>query len=67
MKLGRYDEAIGRFQEAAKHNKMSLWSWYHWGVALVHLGKLEEAIDKFQQVVKIKPDFLRHTMIGVLC
>ena len=51
LKIASYDQAV-----AIKPDKYEAWAWSNRGIALVILGRYEEAIQSCNQALKINPD-----------
>ena len=54
--LGRYKEAIERWEKANEIRPEDANTLMNWGNALRNLGRYEEAIQKYQQADKIRPE-----------
>ncbi|HEY9693010.1 MAG TPA: tetratricopeptide repeat-containing serine protease family protein [Oculatellaceae cyanobacterium] len=57
-RLGRYDEAIGAFEQAIKQNPAYVHlAWYGKGMVLASQDKYSEAVAAFEQAIRNKPNF----------
>ncbi|MFH1407082.1 MAG: tetratricopeptide repeat protein [Candidatus Omnitrophota bacterium] len=55
----RYEQALGLFKEALEINPKFHEAWCEYGIALLNLGKIEEAIEPLKKSVQLKPDYAR--------
>jgi tetratricopeptide (TPR) repeat protein len=57
LDMGKYREALARFQETARLDPKQPTPHYNTGLAYVALKDLEKAIDAFAQAVRLKDDY----------
>jgi Flp pilus assembly protein TadD len=62
MRLGRIDDAIAHFAEAARLNPQMADAQNNWGYALTRKGQLREAEAHYQAAVDIDPNFTQARM-----
>jgi len=53
--MGRYQDALNSFAQAADIDPEFTEAWFNKGLALMHMGKYLEAIRAFNKVLKIHP------------
>ena len=51
----KFDEAIEKYEQAAKLNSTDAWIYYNWGVTLANKGDYAEAAEKYEQAAKLNP------------
>jgi tetratricopeptide (TPR) repeat protein len=56
VELGRFDEAMSEFSEAARLDPTYPWPYFQMGKALLQQGRDAEAIGKFREALRINPD-----------
>jgi len=61
MLLGQrqFGPAIRAYREAVRLDPDRSGSWLNLGVALTETGVLDEAVEAFGEVIRIKPDMIR--------
>ncbi|MDH5568840.1 MAG: tetratricopeptide repeat protein [Nitrosopumilus sp.] len=55
MNAGKFDEALGFFEQALLLNQNDPDLWNHKGVALRSLGRYEESMECFNKSLEIEP------------
>lgn len=55
MDDGKYDDALGFFEQALLLNQNDPDLWNHKGIALRSLGRYEESMDCFNKSLEIEP------------
>ena len=55
MNVGKFDEALGFFEQALLLNQNDPDLWNHKGVALRSLGRYEESMECFNKSLEIEP------------
>lgn len=55
MNDGKYDDALGFFEQALLLNQNDPDLWNHKGIALRSLGRYEESMDCFNKSLEIEP------------
>ena len=55
MNAGKFDEALGLFEQALLLNQNDPDLWNHKGVALRSLGRYEESMECFNKSLEIEP------------
>jgi len=53
--LGRWEEALGSYQQATRYNGGDVWFWHNQGEALMSLGRFPEAVEAFNQALNLNP------------
>jgi tetratricopeptide (TPR) repeat protein len=63
MAMGRKEEAIRCFDEIIKSHPVYFPAWYNKGVALRQLKRTEEALEHFEEAIRLlldkKPDLVK--------
>lgn len=63
---GRFDAAVGAWNDALKLNPSDSRARYNLGIALARTGKFNQAIAEYQKALEINPDFAEvHNNLGV--
>ena len=55
--IGKYSDAIRKFQEATDRSPSYADAYFNSGVAYFFLGRYDEAYNKFQLTLDVKPEF----------
>jgi tetratricopeptide (TPR) repeat protein len=61
----RLEPALIHFQKAVTIDPKEPFQRYNYGLALMNLGKFEEAIPQFAEAIKSRPDFLKARLMLV--
>ena len=63
---GRFQEAIGEYEQALRSTPDDAWIHLNLGVALYQAGQMSAAIGHYEQALRIKPDFAdAHYNLGI--
>ena len=64
---GRFEEAIGEYEQALRLKPDYAGAQYNLGVTLARTGRTPEAIEHWEQALRLKPDFAdAHSNLGVV-
>ena len=64
--VGRFEEAIGHYEQALRFAPDDAEAQNNWGVCLSGLGKMQEAIAHYEQALRLKPDYAEaHNNLGL--
>ena len=55
--LGRYKEALERFNSVLKTNPIDTDAWNNKGNALYYLGRYDEALIAYEKAIELSPDY----------
>ncbi len=56
--LGHLEEAIGALTQVKEHAAMSAGLEYHWGLALMKLGRDDEAVHHYTEATRLQPTYV---------